>query len=60
VIAFYQLGYGVAAFGTGPLLDAGVSLSAIFGWTAVAAAAMGAISFAVTKGPVGLAIEGRG
>ena len=27
VIAFYQLGYGIAAFGVGPLQDAGVSLS---------------------------------
>src|SRR6185369_9159625 len=27
VIAFYQLGYGIAAFGVGPLLDAGASLS---------------------------------
>jgi hypothetical protein len=26
VVAFYQLGYGIAAFGVGPLLDAGVSL----------------------------------
>jgi fucose permease len=48
VIAFYQVGYGIAAFGTGPLLDDGVSLSTIFGWTAVVAAGMGTISFAVT------------
>ena len=26
IIASYQLGYGIAAFGTGPLQDAGVSL----------------------------------
>ena len=26
VIAFYQLGYGIAAFGVGPLLDSGVEL----------------------------------
>ena len=30
VIAAYQLGYGIAAFGAGPLQDAGVSLPAIF------------------------------
>lgn len=31
LIAFYQLGYGVAAFGTGPLRDAvGLSYSRIF------------------------------
>ena len=28
VIAFYQIGYGIAAFGSGPLQDAGVSLPA--------------------------------
>ena len=47
VIAFYQLGYGVAAFGVGPLQDAGVSLSAIFGFTAVIALAMAVMSFLV-------------
>jgi fucose permease len=31
VIAFYQLGYGIAAFGVGPLLDNGVTLSAVYG-----------------------------
>lgn len=31
VIAFYQVGYGIAAFGTGPLPDAGVDLRAVFG-----------------------------
>ncbi len=35
IIAFYQLGYGIAAFGAGPLQSAGVSLSTIFGVTAV-------------------------
>jgi hypothetical protein len=49
VIAFYQLGYGIAAFGVGPLKDAGVSLSAIFGCTAVIAGAMALLSFFVTR-----------
>ena len=31
VIAAYQVGYGIAAFGAGPLQDAGVTLPAIFG-----------------------------
>lgn len=31
VIAFYQLGYGIGVFGTGPLVDAGVGLSTLFG-----------------------------
>ena len=30
VIAFYQLGYGIAAFGVGPLLDGGVELSTLY------------------------------
>ncbi len=49
VIAFYQLGYGIAAFGIGPLLDAGVGLSTIYALAAVIAACMGAWSFAVAR-----------
>jgi fucose permease len=40
IIAFYQLGYGIAAFGVGPLQSSGISLSAIFGGTAIAAGAL--------------------
>jgi len=47
VIAFYQLGYGIAAFGVGPLLDSGVELPTVYGLAAVVAAAMGLWSFAV-------------
>jgi MFS family permease len=47
VIAFYQLGYGVAAFGVGPLLDAGLTLPAVYGAAAVVALGMGALSFLV-------------
>jgi MFS family permease len=47
VIAFYQLGYGVAAFGVGPLYNAGVRLPAIFAASAVVAVVMGALSFVV-------------
>jgi MFS family permease len=47
VIAFYQLGYGIAAFGAGPLQEAGVSLPTLFGLTAVVALAMGVLSFVV-------------
>ena len=47
VIAFYQMGYGVAAFGVGPLESAGVSLATIFGLTAGVAAVMGGLSFVV-------------
>jgi predicted MFS family arabinose efflux permease len=49
VIAFYQLGYGIAAFGVGPLLDSGVSLSTIYGFSAAIAVTMGFASFAVTR-----------
>jgi MFS family permease len=51
VIAFYQVGYGVAAFGVGPLVDGGVALSTIYGVSAGIAAAMGLLSFAVARHP---------
>ena len=63
VIAFYQLGYGIAAFGVGPLQGAGVSLSAIFGFTAFIAAAMALLSFFVAHRrpePAGLPSAGSG
>ncbi len=47
VIAAYQLGYGIAAFGVGPLVDGGVELSTIYALTAVVAVVMGVWSFAV-------------
>jgi MFS family permease len=47
VIAFYQLGYGIAAFGVGPLTDAGVELSTVYAFAAVVAAAMGVWSLVV-------------
>jgi predicted MFS family arabinose efflux permease len=47
VIAFYQLGYGLAAFGVGPLLDHGVGLPTVYGVAAIIAFAMGLLSFAV-------------
>jgi predicted MFS family arabinose efflux permease len=50
VIAFMQVGYGLAAFGVGPLQKAGLSLSAIFGLIAIAAAALSLLSFVVTRG----------
>jgi predicted MFS family arabinose efflux permease len=47
VIAFYQLGYGIADFGVGPLVDSGVGLPTVYGLAAVVAALMGVMSFAV-------------
>jgi len=48
VIAFYQVGYGIAAFGAGPIQSAGISLPTLYGLTAIIALAMGTLSFAVT------------
>ena len=57
VIAFYQLGYGLAAFGVGPLLDNGVELPTIYKLAAIVAAGMGLVSFAVTLPPRRSAVE---
>ena len=49
LIAFYQVGYGIAAFGVGPLQSwTGWDLSAIYGGAAVVALAMGVLSFSLT------------
>jgi fucose permease len=49
IIAFYQLGYGLAAFGTGPLQASGVTLPTLFGIAAGVALVMGLTSFAITS-----------
>jgi MFS family permease len=49
VIAAYQLGYGIAAFGAGPLQDAGVTLPGIFAIGAVGAGMMAALSFVIAR-----------
>jgi MFS family permease len=49
VIAFYQLGYGIAAFGVGPLHDGGVGLPTIYAFSAGIAVVMGAWSYAVAR-----------
>jgi len=52
LIAAYQVGYGIAAFGVGPLQDwFQVSLSAIFAFAAIVAAVLGVLSFAVVRSP---------
>jgi fucose permease len=50
MVAFYQLGFGIAAFGVGPLERAGISLPTIFRGTAIVAAVMAGLSFLVVKG----------
>jgi len=48
VIACYQLGYGVAAFGVGPLRSAGVTLPGIYAASAAVAGALGLLAFVIT------------
>jgi MFS family permease len=48
LIGFYQMGYGVAAFGVGPLQAwGGLSLAAIFRGTALFALALAALAFVI-------------
>jgi fucose permease len=50
LIAFYQAGYGVAAFGVGPLADlAGLSFHSIYSLGSVIAVAMFAVALAAVK-----------
>lgn len=50
LIAFYQIGYGIAAFGVGPLqVHAGLSLNTIYGATAAIAVVMAVLSFMVVR-----------
>ena len=50
VIAFYELGYGIAAFGVGPLRRAGLTLPDLYAASAVVAVALGLLSLAVAHG----------
>ena len=50
VIACYQLGYGIAAFGVGPLRTAGFTLPEIYGASAVVPVLLGLLSLAVARG----------
>lgn len=50
LIAFYQLGYGIAAFGVGPLHEyAGLDLSTVLGGAAIVALIMAALSFVTSR-----------
>jgi MFS family permease len=51
VIAFYQVGYGIAVIGGGKLQDSGTPLPSLFGWAAVVALAMGLLSFVLARRP---------
>ena len=50
VIVCYQVGYGIAAFGIGPLHSAGLTLPEIYGASAAVAAVLGLLSSA-SRGP---------
>ncbi|MGH2583321.1 MAG: hypothetical protein ACRDJE_00225 [Dehalococcoidia bacterium] len=46
LIAFYQMGYGIAALGVGPLEErTGLGLSEVYGVATVVALAMAVVSF---------------
>jgi predicted MFS family arabinose efflux permease len=47
LIASYQVGYGLAAFGAGPLQASGIDLSDLFAVTGIVAAAMGLLAFVI-------------
>lgn len=58
LIAFYQIGYGIAAFGVGPLqARAGLGLNVIFGGAAAIAIAMAVCSFILVRPEKQTAVE---
>jgi MFS family permease len=60
LIAFYQIGYGIGAFGVGPLQTwGGLDLNVIYGGTALVALVMLALSFAVVRRQSVPALSGR-
>jgi MFS family permease len=60
LIAFYQIGYGIAAFGVGPLQTrAGLGLNIIYGGTTVVALTMAALAGLVARNPVGVSEMSR-
>jgi fucose permease len=50
LIAFYQIGYGLSAFGVGPVVDgAGIGLSTVYRAAAIVAVVLGVLSFVVVR-----------
>src|SRR5262249_18650206 len=60
IVAFYQIGFGIAAFGVGPLERAGISLAAIFRGAAIVAAVLAGLAFLVVKGLPAAQLPGSG
>ncbi len=48
LIAVYQVGYGIAAFGVGPATFGGITLAALFGCAAILAIGLSATAFIIT------------
>jgi MFS family permease len=60
LIAFYQIGYGIAAFGVGPLeTRLGWRLHAIYGGTVVVALALAVLAVLVARRPTRLVTDAR-
>lgn len=60
LIAFYQIGYGIGAFGVGPLQTwAGLDLNAIYGGSASVALVMSVLSFVVVRRQKAPVLSGR-
>jgi MFS family permease len=60
LIGFYQMGYGVAAFGVGPLVNGKTGgLAAIYGWAGAGALLLAALAFAITRPEPGNATHNR-
>jgi predicted MFS family arabinose efflux permease len=58
IVAFYQVGYGVAAFGVGPLHEsAGLAFHTIYSFGSLVAAAMLAVAIAVVARAVKVNID---
>jgi predicted MFS family arabinose efflux permease len=51
MIGFYQMGYGIAAFGVGPLQTwTKLTLASIYGWASLFALALAALAFVIVAG----------
>ncbi len=59
IIAFYQVGYGVSAFGVGPLIGGGVSLATVFAGAGVVALVVAGLAFAATRHRSSLPLHGQ-
>ena len=52
MIGFYQMGYGIAAFGVGPVQTwAKISLGSVYGWTTLFALGLTALAFIIVRRP---------